>query len=94
MPHLVGQNFWQERRKYRTPCGTFFLNLACVQWLPPLRKKKEKALFRIAWAARRLLPGEGWLYTGYLNPVMDHNKTGVQSTAESIGGFLVLRITK
>ena len=45
MPHLVGQNVWQERRKYRTPCGTFFLNLARVQWLPPLRKKKGEGAF-------------------------------------------------
>ena len=43
MPHLVGQNFWQERRKCRTPCGTFFLNLPCVQRLPPLRKKRRRA---------------------------------------------------
>lgn len=89
MPHLVGKNFWQERRKCRTPCGTFFLHLACVQRHPPLKKKKGEGLFRIAWAARRLLPGEGWLYTVYLNPVMDHNKTGAQSTAESSRSDLI-----
>ena len=81
MLHLVGQNFWQERRKCRTPCGTFFRNKACVQrLLPPLRKKREKGLFRIAWAA----PAWGGVAVHiYLSPMTDHNKTGAQSTAEN-----------
>ena len=46
MLHLVWQNFWQERRKRRAPCGTFFRNQACVQrLLPPLRKNKGEGAF-------------------------------------------------
>lgn len=42
MPHLVEQNLWEERRKCRTPRGTFHspLNLAFVERISPLRKKK------------------------------------------------------
>ena len=65
------------------PLWNIFSKLRLCTAAPSPQKKKGEGLFRIAWAARRLLPGEGWLYTVYLNPMMDHNKTGAQSTAES-----------
>ena len=51
MLHLVGQNFWQERRKCRTPGGTFFSKSSLCTAAPPSPQKKKKGLFRIACAA-------------------------------------------